>query len=70
MRHRAQLSLSLAMRASDSLMVTTGGFSALAPRPNVIYPVSPVKAPMVVEVATGNGVEISIADIVEMEKMA
>jgi hypothetical protein len=65
-----QLSLSLAIRASDSLTVTTGGFNALAPRPNVIYPVSPVKAPMVVEVVMGRGVEMSVADIVGMEKMA
>ena len=67
---RIQLSLSLVIRISDSLRVTTGGFNGLAPRPNVIYPVSPVSAPIVAEVVMGRGVEMSVADIVEMEKRA
>jgi hypothetical protein len=61
----------LVIRISVSLTVTTAGFDAFAPRPNVIYPVSPVSAPMaVVDVVTGRGIEISVADIVWIEKMA
>jgi hypothetical protein len=58
------------MRTSDSLIRTTAGF-AFAPRPNVMYPVRPVNAPMaVVEVVIGKGVDISVADIVGIENMA
>lgn len=43
----------------------------MAPRPSVMYPVSPVNAPMVlVEAVTGRGVEISAADIAWVENMA
>lgn len=64
--------LSLAMRASVWLIWTVAGLG-FAPRPSVIYPVRPEKAPIALEPAelvTGRGVEISVAVIEEMEKIA
>jgi len=63
---------SLAIRASVSLIRTHAGFN-FAPSPKVIYPVSPVNAPMALppaEVVTGRGVEMSVAVMVGIENMA
>lgn len=64
--------LSLAMRASVSPIRMAAGLG-LVPRPSVMYPVRPVKAPIALalaEVVTGRGVEMSVADIEETEKIA
>ena len=64
--------LSLEMRASVGLIATAAGFG-FEPKPNVIYPVRPVRAPIavaLVEVVTGSGVVMSVAVIEGIEKMA
>jgi hypothetical protein len=58
------------MRTSEPLIWTTTGLG-FAPRPNVMYPVSPVSAPIPVTLeVTGRGVVISVAVMAESEKMA
>lgn len=61
---------SLVISTSFSDTFTTAGF-AFAPRPNVIYPVSPVNAFIAVpDPVMGSGVTMSTAVIVRIENIA
>lgn len=60
----------MTISASVSPIRTAAGFG-LEPRPNVMYPVRPVNAPIALaEAVTGSGVEMSVAVMLDIENMA